>query len=174
MRRLGRAQQSYRQAAIAGQSKIHSEHVADHRRIFATEGGAIGKQWDRYSNEPIYRKMKLARTGDYHLLRWPGGPDQIYQSLVSRGADHVFTWQVQNKTSVARAGVFPKSFGLPDVGWKFGTSNDVAQKHTEEAGGGIGPFKEPFPPRQMVGISDQARRVIVRTFQKWISDALRN
>lgn len=126
--------------------------LLDHmRKVFDSQGSYGGVHWADYSNEPKYRAYKKSIVGHLDRLRWQkGGPYEILYPSLTNPSHMTHVW-------VARA-----------HGFVFGTMLDYARRLSE---GGIGPFGEPYPGREVLPFKQKQIADYLREIQREIDRA---
>lgn len=116
------------------------------RAQFSSEGAYGGSPWAGYDAEPKYRAYKRAILGHLSILRWQkGGPYEIlYPSLTALG--HPANIFRVNPNSVV-----------------YGTSVPYAEDLNK---GGIGPFGERYPAREIIAMTGQQKTSLFVEIQR--------
>lgn len=119
-----------------------TEHL---RKQFDSEGWYGGSPWADYSNEPFYRGYKRAIVGHLKILRWElGGRERLYPSLVnSTHPDHIVE--------------------MTPTSYRRGTRVPYARRLVE---GGVGPFGERYPGRDIFGMRGTQRNRLFVEIQR--------
>lgn len=111
------------------------------------QGALSGESWD-YSTEPKYKAYKRAVLGDLTVLRWKGGNERLYPSLINRSdREHLF---------------IPKPNGA-----LIGSRVDYAGRLAK---GGTGPFGERYPARHFIPVKEDQNRKLLKTLNESVRD----
>lgn len=132
--------------------EMHAFLLAEQREFLRTNGQSQGTQIPGYGSEPEYEAAKFAKTGDTTPLRWKGGEERLYPSLVDQG-------HPEHKYEVTSAAI------------EFGTSVPYAERIQQ---GGTNQFGEPAPPRQVVVTGAPLRERIGELMLAFIVDGTRD
>jgi hypothetical protein len=133
LRRLARAVEVVSDCKTTFEQIYHPFMLVHMRDQFETGGRAGGNQWASLDREPRYAAYKRRLVGNAPILRWPTANEQLYPSLANpRGTGHLAS--------------------SSDAAARFGTSIPHAAQLER---GGIGPFGEPYPARQILALGPQ-------------------
>jgi len=127
--------------------RLHDFLMVRMREKYDSAGSSEGTPWADYGAEPKYKAFKGAVLGDLTVLRWKGGDERLYPSLVStRHPEHVFKVG-QNKVEV-------------------GTAVPYAARIER---GGKNMFGEPAPARDIVGLGDRSVLRLVQLLTVYVA-----
>lgn len=138
-----KAEQLTKQKELA--TRIHTFLVDKHKQLFDSEGRSEGFNWPQY--DPRYQAFRERYTPNTKMLRWKGGKERLYPSVVDPNhRDHVW------KTSA--------------TSWKFGTSVPYADEIHE--GKGTGRFGENRKARPFIGLGKDSVSELAEMVAKWM------
>lgn len=131
----------------AFQSVSHEFLLEHMKRQFATFGRHGGEKWASYASEPKYRAYKAGITGSRKQtpLVWdPGGSQNLLGPSLFSASHPMHVWRANARNAT------------------FGTTVEHAR---DLVVGGIGPFDEPYPGRDIFAHKDAQQRRHIRKLQ---------
>lgn len=144
-RRLGVLAEAIGDMTPIWRTVVHPWFLEHMKQQFETSGAHGGKPWEGYGAEPKYAAYKQLMVGHLRPLVWEiDGMERLRPSLVfAEDEDHyaVFT---------------PSRIEL-------GTMVPYAARLVH---GGTGPFKEPYPGRAILAMSDAQKKKLITLIQR--------